>query len=136
MCTNAYAGDLWPGLRHTVIAPNSYQIATEPLSDNIRKSILPFGQVSSDARKLLLYFRLDDRGRFLLGGRGPFREPRDDGDWQHLPEELPIVVTPILNGEADVVIGSRYLEKTSDVPLQRIPGLPLDSRSSGNARPY
>ena len=41
MCTNAYADDLWPGLRRTVIAPNSYQIATEPLSDNIRKSILP-----------------------------------------------------------------------------------------------
>ena len=89
MCTNAYADDLWPGLRRTVIAPNSYQIATEPLSDNIRKSILPFGQVSSDARKLLLYFRLDDRGRFLLGGRGPFREPRDAGDWQHLEAMLP-----------------------------------------------
>ena len=81
MCTNGYADDLWPGVRRSVIAPNSYQIATEPLSDNIRKSILPFGQVSSDARKLLLYFRLDDRGRLLLGGRGPFREPRDAGDW-------------------------------------------------------
>jgi len=88
VCTNAYAGDLWPGVRRTVIAPNSYQIATEPLSDNIRKSILPFGQVSSDSRKLLLYFRLDDLGRLLLGGRGPFREPRDDSDWQHLEAML------------------------------------------------
>jgi len=84
LCTNAYAGDLWPRLRQTIITPNSYQIATEPLSDNVRKSILPFGQVSSDARKLLLYFRLDDRGRLLLGGRGPFREPRDAHDWYHL----------------------------------------------------
>ena len=89
ICTNAYAGDLWPGLPRTIIAPNSYQIATEPLSDNVRKSILPFGQVSSDARKLLLYFRLDDRGRLLLGGRGPFREPRNAGDWQHLEAMLP-----------------------------------------------
>jgi glycine/D-amino acid oxidase-like deaminating enzyme len=88
MCTNAYADDLWPGMRRTIIAPNSYQIATEPLTDNIRKSILPFGQVSSDARKLLLYFRLDDRGRLLLGGRGPFREPRDASDWQHLEAML------------------------------------------------
>src|SRR4029077_21271855 len=31
MCTNAYADDLWPGVRRSVIAPNSYQIATEPL---------------------------------------------------------------------------------------------------------
>jgi glycine/D-amino acid oxidase-like deaminating enzyme len=89
MCTNGYADDLWPGVRRSVIAPNSYQIATEPLSDNIRKSILPFGQVSSDARKLLLYFRLDDRGRLLLGGRGPFREPRDAADWRHLEAMLP-----------------------------------------------
>jgi glycine/D-amino acid oxidase-like deaminating enzyme len=89
MCTNGYADDLWPGVRRSVIAPNSYQIATEPLSDNIRKSILPFGQVSSDARKLLLYFRLDDRGRLLLGGRGPFREPRDASGWAHLEAMLP-----------------------------------------------
>jgi len=89
MCTNGYADELWPGVRRSVIAPNSYQIATEPLSDNIRKSILPFGQISSDARKLLLYFRLDDRGRLLLGGRGPLREPRDPSDWAHLEAMLP-----------------------------------------------
>jgi glycine/D-amino acid oxidase-like deaminating enzyme len=88
ICTNGYTGDLWPGLRRTMIAPNSYQIATEPLSDNVRKSILPFGQVSSDARKLLLYFRFDDRGRLLIGGRGPFREPRDAADWAHLEAML------------------------------------------------
>src|SRR5262249_1049858 len=56
MCTNAYGGDLWPRLKQTMIAPNSYQIATLPLSDNVRKSILPFGHVSSDARRLLVYF--------------------------------------------------------------------------------
>jgi glycine/D-amino acid oxidase-like deaminating enzyme len=89
LCTNAYAGDLWPRLNQTIIAPNSYQIATEPLSDNVRKSILPFGQVSSDARRLLIYFRLDDQGRLLVGGRGPLREPTGDDDWRHLEAMLP-----------------------------------------------
>jgi len=89
MCTNAYGGDLWPRLKQTVIAPNSYQIATAPLSDNVRKSILPFGQVSSDARRLLVYFRLDDRGRLLVGGRGPLREPQSAADWAHLDALLP-----------------------------------------------
>ena len=89
ICTNAYGGDLWPRLKQTVIAPNSYQIATEPLSDNIRKSILPFGQVSSDARRLLVYFRLDDQGRLLVGGRGPLREPHGEADWAHLEAMLP-----------------------------------------------
>lgn len=45
-----------------------------------------------------------------------------DGDWQHLPEELPLVMEPVLNGDADLVIGSRYLENTSHVPIQRVLG--------------
>lgn len=45
-----------------------------------------------------------------------------DGDWQHLPEEMAMVAAPVLNGEADIVVGSRYLEQTSDVPIQRVIG--------------
>ena len=84
ICTNGYTGELWPQLRRTAIAINSYQVATEPLSDNLRRSVLPEGQVLSDTRKLLLYFRLDHTGRLLMGGRGPFREPRGERDWAHL----------------------------------------------------
>jgi glycine/D-amino acid oxidase-like deaminating enzyme len=84
ICTNGYSGDLWPQLRQTAIAVNSYQVATEPLSDNLRRSVLPEGQVLSDTRQLLLYFRLDHEGRLLMGGRGPFREPKGERDWAHL----------------------------------------------------
>ena len=45
-----------------------------------------------------------------------------DGDGQHLPEEMPKVAAPVFRGEADIVIGSRYLEKRSEVPLIRILG--------------
>jgi glycosyltransferase involved in cell wall biosynthesis len=45
-----------------------------------------------------------------------------DGDWQHLPEEMTLVAAPVLRGEADIVVGSRYLERTSDVPVQRVIG--------------
>jgi glycosyltransferase involved in cell wall biosynthesis len=45
-----------------------------------------------------------------------------DGDWQHLPEEMALVAAPILDGSADIVVGSRYLEKNSDVPVQRVIG--------------
>jgi glycine/D-amino acid oxidase-like deaminating enzyme len=84
VATGGYPGRLVPGLRETAVFPNSFQIATEPLSDNLRKSILPYGQVTSDTRKLLLYFRLDHEGRFLIGGRGPYREPKGPDDWAHL----------------------------------------------------
>jgi glycosyltransferase involved in cell wall biosynthesis len=45
-----------------------------------------------------------------------------DGDWQHEPDEILKVAAPVLAGEADLVVGSRYLENTSDVPLKRIIG--------------
>jgi glycine/D-amino acid oxidase-like deaminating enzyme len=84
MCTNAYGADLWPGLKPTIIDANTFQVATQPLPEDVRASILPQGQVCSDTRNLLLYFRLDHQGRLLMGGRGPFREPKGPGDWKHL----------------------------------------------------
>ena len=45
-----------------------------------------------------------------------------DADGQHSPEELAHVAAPILADQADIVVGSRYLEKKSRVPIQRIWG--------------
>ncbi len=84
LCTNGYTGDLWPGLQQTVIAPNSFQVATDPLPDAIASQILPQGHVCSDTRQLLFYFRLDHQKRLIMGGRGPFREPQNADDWGHL----------------------------------------------------
>lgn len=84
LCTNGYTKGLWPRLEQTIIAANSFQVATRPLTDRERETVLPGGQVSSDTRKLLLYFRLDHQGRLVMGGRGPFREPKGAADWAHL----------------------------------------------------
>ncbi len=45
-----------------------------------------------------------------------------DADGQHVADELPRVIKPVLDGEADIVVGSRYLEPTSDVPVHRVLG--------------
>jgi len=95
VCTNGYTGDLVPKLRTTVIAPNSFQVATVPLSDNVARSILPEGHVTSDTRQLLFYFRRDHANRFVMGGRGPFREPRGAQDWIHL-ERIAVKLFPQL----------------------------------------
>ena len=44
-----------------------------------------------------------------------------DADGQHEPNEIPNVIKPILEGEADVVIGSRFVDKkgTAEMPLYR-----------------
>ena len=45
-----------------------------------------------------------------------------DGDGQHMASEVKKVLTPVANGEADMVIGSRYLEKKGFLssPLRRL----------------
>ena len=98
MCTNAYGGDLWPKLSTTIIDANSFQIATKPLPEHIARTILPQGHVCSDTRNLLLYFRLDHEGRLLMGGRGPFREPKGDADWAHL-ERVMYKMFPQVKGQ-------------------------------------
>jgi glycine/D-amino acid oxidase-like deaminating enzyme len=84
IATNGYSDGLWPGLAQSVIAANSFIVATRPLPADIGASILPGREVASDSRRLLLYFRRDAEGRLLMGGRGPFREPRGASDWAHL----------------------------------------------------
>jgi glycosyltransferase involved in cell wall biosynthesis len=46
-----------------------------------------------------------------------------DGDGQMDPAEIPQVAAPILSGEADLVIGSRFVEGQSDVPRHRLIGI-------------
>lgn len=70
LCTNGYTTGLFPGLQREVVPVNSYQAATRPLPDHVRKTILPGGQSVSDTRRVLHYFRLDRDGRFIMGGRG------------------------------------------------------------------
>jgi glycine/D-amino acid oxidase-like deaminating enzyme len=77
LATNAYTDDLWPGLRRTVLPIQSYQVATEPLPEDVRRRVLPGGQVVSDLRRILSYFRLDPDGRLLMGGRGPLDDRGD-----------------------------------------------------------
>ena len=50
-----------------------------------------------------------------------------DADGQHDPREVPEVINPILNGEADLVIGSRFIDVngTAEMPAYRRIGAQL-----------
>jgi len=45
-----------------------------------------------------------------------------DGDGQHRPEDIPRIIQPILSGEADLVLGSRFLQGTPDMPVIKLLG--------------
>ncbi|MGH9318451.1 MAG: NAD(P)/FAD-dependent oxidoreductase [Vicinamibacteria bacterium] len=97
LATNGYTDGLWPRLRETVIAANSFQVATSPLPESLGRPILPRGHVASDTRELLRYFRRDRTGRLLMGGRGPFREPAGPSDFTHLKKAV-VDLFPALEG--------------------------------------
>ena len=52
-----------------------------------------------------------------------------DGDGQHNADDIPRLVDPVLNGEADMVIGSRFLsEAAGEIPKKRRKGIELITR--------
>ena len=91
LATNGYSGDLWPGMAQSVLAANSFIVATRPLSGPAAESILPGQETVSTAQRLLLYFRKDAAGRLLMGGRGFFTEPRNAQDFAHLARSLELL---------------------------------------------
>lgn len=101
VATNGYTGDLWPGLQETVIPAHSFLVATKPLSDNLRRSILPEGDAASDSRRLLLYFRKDHQGRLLLGGRGSTAEPAGPQSFAGLRAQLKVLFPQLEQVEFD-----------------------------------
>jgi glycine/D-amino acid oxidase-like deaminating enzyme len=88
LATNGYSDGLWPGLKTTILPARSCQIATAPLPADLLARILPGGEAASDTRRIGVYFRIGPGGRLVVGGRGPFREPRAPQDYQRLRKAL------------------------------------------------
>lgn len=74
VATDAYTDRTFDSLRRTVVAVPSIQVATTPLSAQLRARILSGGQSVSDTQRILRYYRLDAAGRFVLGTRGQFAD--------------------------------------------------------------
>jgi len=81
VATNAYSGEfaksLVPDLAREVMPVLSWQMATQPLSDNVRKTIIPGRQAMSDTHGELYFARYDARNRLVTGGAviGPGNKP-------------------------------------------------------------
>ena len=72
VATNAYSGEivksLVPEIATEVMPVLSWQMATQPLSDNVRKTIVPGRQAMSDTHGELYFARYDARNRLVTGG--------------------------------------------------------------------
>jgi glycine/D-amino acid oxidase-like deaminating enzyme len=72
VATNAYSGEieksLVPDIAREVVPVLSWQMSTQPLSDNVRKTIIPGRQAMSDTHGELYFARYDARNRLVTGG--------------------------------------------------------------------
>lgn len=116
LCTNGYTDGLWPGLAQSVIPAFSYQVATVPLSDNVRASILNGGEVVSDTRRLLRYFRTDSEGRLLMGGRGRNLDTSDPRHYTEVIAYLKHTFPQIADVELDYYWGGQVAITTDHLP--------------------
>ncbi len=66
--SDAFSGRLIPKLAHSVVPVVSFQMATEPIDDDLRKTIMPGREAVSDTRGDLRFFRYDKRNRLVTGG--------------------------------------------------------------------
>lgn len=68
--TNAYAGNLNKTLKGSVVPVESIMIATEPLTEELMKELMPTNRAASDSKNLLYYFRRTADNRMAFGGSG------------------------------------------------------------------
>src|SRR5205807_666934 len=81
IATNAYTGEfsksLLPEMAQEVMPVLSWQMATQPLSEEVRKTVIPGRQAMSDTHGELYFARYDARNRLVTGGAviGPGNKP-------------------------------------------------------------
>jgi glycine/D-amino acid oxidase-like deaminating enzyme len=72
VATNAYTAEfsksLAPDIAREVMPVRSWQMATEPLADGVRKTVIPGRQAMSDTHGELYFARYDARNRLVTGG--------------------------------------------------------------------
>jgi len=72
VATNGYTNGFVPALRRRLIPIGSYIIATEPLPDELARSLSPKGRVFFDTKNFLYYWRVTADNRLAFGGRASF----------------------------------------------------------------
>jgi glycine/D-amino acid oxidase-like deaminating enzyme len=88
IATNAYTDDVWPGLKREVIPVFSFQLATRPLSHNVRKTLLPGRQAMSDTRGDLHFCRYTHDHRLVTGAPLLWRGDMDRRLRAHVAKRL------------------------------------------------
>jgi glycine/D-amino acid oxidase-like deaminating enzyme len=73
LTTDVYSSGLAVAIKNEQVRLPYFQLATAPLSEDVRRSILPEGHGAWDTKQILSSFRLDRAGRLIFGSVGALR---------------------------------------------------------------
>lgn len=73
VATDAYSTGPWADVRREQVHLPYFNLATKPLSANLRRSILPNCEGCWDTKEVLSSFRMDQAGRLVFGSVGALR---------------------------------------------------------------
>ncbi|WP_105430530.1 FAD-binding oxidoreductase [Neorhizobium sp. T6_25] len=73
VATDAYSTGPWEEVRREQVHLPYFNLATTPLSDNLRRSILAGREGCWDTKEILSSFRMDQAGRLVFGSVGALR---------------------------------------------------------------
>ncbi|SFB53815.1 Glycine/D-amino acid oxidase [Rhizobium sp. NFR07] len=73
VATDAYSTGPWSEVRREQVHLPYFNLATKPLSANLRRSILPNSEGCWDTKEILSSFRMDQAGRLVFGSVGALR---------------------------------------------------------------
>ena len=86
--TGAYTDTLWPGLRESLMSFRSYGVASRPVGQNARATILPGRQSLTDTRRLTSGVRIHADGRIHVSSDGPRFGPEGRPDTAPLTRKM------------------------------------------------
>ena len=133
ICTNAYTDGLVDKLAKTVVPVRTILIASEPLGEDLRSTILPKQVTFVDKRRLILYFRYDREGRLCVGDHGPSRDVFKLSDFKNLKQRAAAVFPALAKVNWDYHWGGRVAMTKDSLPfMHRIaPGLTVGMGYNG-----
>lgn len=95
VATNGYTDGVAPSLRRRLLPVGSYIIATEPLPEDLARSLAPTGRAFFDLKNFLNYWHVSADRRMVFGGRVSFMPTNVDRTAEALHRRL-IEIHPAL----------------------------------------
>ena len=121
ICTNAYSdmignNALWQELSSSIVPVYSFQVATEPIHDDLKKTILPSCHTVSNTRRLMLYYSYDHQNRFIMGGRGNARDKTNIESYRHLINKVSELFPSLINHKIEYYWSGKVAITTDGMP--------------------